>query len=333
MRFPRLRRPIQGRARSALVSATALALLLVPQGLVWAQAQEKDQQRCINHINKNFAKVAKVQSKEIMGCLSRHSKGLLDGTIEQCMSADSKGKVAKAVEKTLAKEDAKCSGALPDFAYTSGSIATGAAIDKEISLVRSIFGSDLDSSIELVFFNRNASKCQADVLKTAQGCQSAKLKAFNLCKKDALKGKKAAVVTSAQELQDACLNLSESGIPNPQGTILKACEAKLGAKVKAKCEKKKVDVGIAFPGFDPNGDLQEWVESKVDCQACRAIAIADGLNQNCDLFDDGVANASCGECGDDLLEPWEECDGADDFACPGDCLPDCTCITTASPTD
>ena len=139
-RFSPLPRRIQGRARLALVAATALAHLLVPQGLVWAQAQEKDQQLCINHVNKNFAKMAKVQSKEIMRCIGRRSKGLLDGTIEHCMTADSKGKVAKAVEKILAKEDAKCSGTRPNFAYTSGSIAAAAAIDKEISLIHSIFG-------------------------------------------------------------------------------------------------------------------------------------------------------------------------------------------------
>jgi len=292
-RFSPLPRQIQGRARFALVAATALALLLVPQGLVWAQAQEKDQQLCINQINKNFAKMAKVQSKEIMGCIGRRAKGLLDGTIEHCMTADAKGKVAKAVEKILAKEDAKCSDTLPDFAYTSGSIAAAAAIDKEISLIHSIFGSDLDASLVLAFFNKNASRCQADVLKTAQGCQSAKLKAFNRCKKDAIKGRKVAAVTSAQELQDACLGLGASGTPDPKGTIAKACEAKLGAKIKGKCDKKNVDMGMVFPGFDPNDNLREWVESKVDCQACRAIVIADGLNQNCDLFDDGVANASC----------------------------------------
>ena len=293
-RFSPLPRQIQGRARFALVAATALALLLVPQGLVWAQAQEKGKQLCINQINKNFAKLAKVQSKEIMGCIGRRSKGLLDGTIEQCMTADSKGKVAKAIEKILAKEEAKCSDPLPDFAYTTGSTAADAAIDKEISLIHSIFGSDLDASLVLAFFNKNASRCQADVLKTAQGCQSAKLKAFNLCKKEAIKGRKVDAVTSAEELQDACLSLDASGgTPDPKGTIAKACEAKLGAKIKGKCDKKNVDMGMVFPGFDPNDNLREWVESKVDCQACRAIVIADGLNQNCDLFDDGVANASC----------------------------------------
>jgi glucose/arabinose dehydrogenase len=33
----------------------------------------------------------------------------------------------------------------------------------------------------------------------------------------------------------------------------------------------------------------------------------------------------CSECGDNLREGFEECDGTDDAACPGTCLEDCTC--------
>ena len=32
------------------------------------------------------------------------------------------------------------------------------------------------------------------------------------------------------------------------------------------------------------------------------------------------------ECGNGVVEPGEECDGADDEGCPGKCQPDCTCM-------
>ncbi len=32
----------------------------------------------------------------------------------------------------------------------------------------------------------------------------------------------------------------------------------------------------------------------VECEVCQALNQADGLNRDCDLFDDGLSNSSCG---------------------------------------
>lgn len=41
--------------------------------------------------------------------------------------------------------------------------------------------------------------------------------------------------------------------------------------------------------------------------------------------DQDTATVTVRHCGNNLLESWEECDGLDDLACPGECQTDCTC--------
>ena len=105
----RAQRLLHLQARTCLLAGALLALVALPHGQVWAQALSRDQQNCVNHINKNFAKVAKAQARVISTCISAGSKGQLeDQTIEACMTADKIGKVDKAEQKTLEKERSKC---------------------------------------------------------------------------------------------------------------------------------------------------------------------------------------------------------------------------------
>jgi len=55
-----------------------LALVALPHGSAQAQLG-KDDQNCINELNKGFAKVAKAQAKDICQCLKDGSKGKLSG--------------------------------------------------------------------------------------------------------------------------------------------------------------------------------------------------------------------------------------------------------------
>ncbi len=55
-----------------------LALVALPHGSAQAQLGQDDQRR-INELNKNFAKVAKAQAKDICQCLKDGSKGKLSG--------------------------------------------------------------------------------------------------------------------------------------------------------------------------------------------------------------------------------------------------------------
>ena len=62
-------------------------------------APPKSDQKCINSINKNATKIVKAQGKDICSCIKDGAKGKLTGTIDECITSDPKGKVAKAETK------------------------------------------------------------------------------------------------------------------------------------------------------------------------------------------------------------------------------------------
>jgi hypothetical protein len=248
--------------------------------------QSPVQQNCINELNKGFAKVAKAQGKDIVACVKNGSKGKLGAqSIEECLTADNKGKVAKAVQKTLAKAPPKCSQP-PDFGATDASTVNQVAVEKELALIHEIFGSDLDDAIldAREESEVEAAKCQVAVAKAGQKCHDAKLKEFNKCKKAGLKE---GSIERVSELK-LCMGV------DPKGKIAKACDTKLSATVSKKCP-GSVDLAGAFPGCntgDP-GLLAACVDRIIACRACLALNEADVLNRDCDLFDDTLDNDSC----------------------------------------
>ncbi len=247
--------------------------------------EDKDQQKCIVGLNKNFAKVAKAQGKENCACIKGGSKGKLGGqSIEDCTTADAKNKVAKAKAKTLSKAASDCATA-PDFGPNDPNTVNDVAMQKELDLIHDIFGSDLDAAIEDFTTNKPGAKCQIDAAKAAKKCQDAKLKEFNSCKKAGLKD---------ASVHDA-LTLSDCMGQDPKGKIAKACQTKLKDKLDKKCA-GTLDV---FPGCnDPNApattqELADCLDRLVECRVCLSLNAADNLDRNCDQFDDGLFNGSC----------------------------------------
>jgi hypothetical protein len=249
-----------------------------------APALGQDEQGCINELNKGFAKVAKTQGKDIGKCIKDGSKGkLVAQSIEQCLTADNKGKVAKAKQKTISKASPLCS-VPPDFGPSDPNAVNQVAVEKELALIHQIFGSDLDAVILDAVVDQDGAKCQVDVAKAAQKCQDTKLKEFNKCKKAGLKD---GSITSAAGLE-ACMGADE------KGKIVKACDEKLGGKISKKCP-GTVDLAAAFPGCN-TGDanqLKTCIDVFVECAVCVALNEADALARFCDLFDDDQINASC----------------------------------------
>jgi hypothetical protein len=251
----------------------------------------KKKQHCINTLNKDFQKVASKQGKEILTCIKNGSKDRLGAqTIEQCLTADNKGKVGKAIGKTVADWGKKCTEP-PDFGPTDPNTVNAAAVQKEIDLVHAIFGTPLDSVIvDHKDPNRPfTSKCQQKVASKVKKCQDTKLKMFNACKKDGLKGKTPpGPITSAADIE-TCIFL------DPEGKVATACIDKVMAQVQSQCVNKDVDLTLAFPEIglsDPNG-LVEELGRNVNCRSCLALNIADALIRNCDAADDGAVNGSC----------------------------------------
>jgi hypothetical protein len=243
--------------------------------------QSTTQQSCINALNTKAIKVAATQAAENAPCVADAGKGKVTDA-QACLTADPKGKVAKAQAATLADEDKKCvAGTLPDIGYSSGQTANAAARDQEIALVADVFGSDLNAAIIPSAVDKVTARCQAAVIKDYEKITSTKLMEFLKCKKKGLKNR--SIVSGAN--LEACLGV------DPSGRVDKAV-AKLSADLTKKCA--GVDLAAAFPGeCSAATHFTTCVDQRVECRACRMMNAVDGLSRSCDVFDDGVLNATC----------------------------------------
>lgn len=269
------------RSRRLLELGGTIAAAVLVAGTTFGQVQDKDQQGCINTVNKDIAKVAATQGKENSGCVKTGTKGAVAAN---CPTADAKGKVAKTTSKTTADETKKCTVA-PNFAYTSGANANGAAKGSELDYLADIFGgTDLSGVIST---DKLIGGCQSTVIKDAEKITATKWKEFIGCKKDALKNGAAAAAGIE-------LCVTPGGIAaDAKGKIGKTV-SKLGADITKKCT--GVTVATAFPGACSGSslaNLNTCIDQRAECRVCLAINDADGLNVNCDLFDNGAADGSC----------------------------------------
>jgi pimeloyl-ACP methyl ester carboxylesterase len=251
-------------------------------------ALDKQDQKCVNSINKGAAKIAKAHAGDNSACIKDGSKGKLTGTIEECITSDPKGKVQKAIGK-IKVGDCPSPPPWPPIDIDPNSIGDK-MIAKELDLIHAIFGSDLDMVVVDMATQKDDAKCQQAIAKAVQKCQDTKLKEFNACKKNKLKGKGTPKAASPGELQAECLGTGVNGIPDGKGKINKACVTKINGAISKKCGTSDTDT--LFPGC-AGEPLQPCLDQKVECEVCKALNALDGLIRDCDEFDDGVVNDSC----------------------------------------
>lgn len=270
----------------------AVALLLVSALGAWAQLQTSGQQACLNAVNKNGAAVARTQGKENLACLKGAGKGTLVGTAQSCLGADAGGKVAKAQGKTTAAEAKSC-GTAPSFGYTGAATVNAAARQAELDLVADVYGASLDAAVIGCGSNKAGCTCQQKVSKDIEAHAAAQLATFVACKKSALK----AGATSATALADCVDDGATAGsiAQDTKGKISKVF-GKLTDDIIKACDGPNVTAG-AFPGecdgVGGGGALALCLSFASKCRVCQAINEMDGLFVNCDLFDNGVADATC----------------------------------------
>jgi hypothetical protein len=273
------------------VGGCAVAVFAVLVGsAAFGQAQSSNQQKCINTLNKDTAKVAATQGKNDSGCVKSATKGSPSAT---CVPSDGSGKVA-AVEAKAASDETKngCLGAnAPSFGYAGVTAGTTAAVAAEVNLFFDTYGTT--STVGVISTAKVDAKCQSAVTKDLEKIIATKWKQYVSCKKNTLKNG----ATSAAALE-ACL----SGDPNsiaadPKQKISKAV-TKLSGDIGRDCGTSAAIVSIAadFPGGcsgSTTGTLAGCLDTKAECRICLALNATDGLSEDCELFDDGVANGSC----------------------------------------
>jgi len=334
--------------KSALWAA-AIAAMLVPAATeLFAQPQDRDQQNCINRVNKSGSKVAKAQGKATARCLKDASFGNLPGgqTTDQCLTADNKGSVAKAEDKTSEAVADRC-GLAPDFGFAGAEAVNEAAIAEEVALASDVFGPDIDAAV-IDSSNKVSSRCQQQVHKRYQKIADTKLKEFVKCKKVGLRG---GTITGSTGIED-CISILGTGASVKVGKAI----VKLTDTVASKCT--GVDLSLAFPGSCAGAPaFADCVDVLVECRVCRMLNLMDGLALDCDDFDDGAINGSCDSsipttttsttstttstttttippdvCGNGIPETGEDCDdgNTDDGDC---CSSTCSFEASGDPCD
>jgi hypothetical protein len=267
-----------------LASAAAAALFAVMvSSAAFGQAQNKDQQKCINKLNKDTCKVAAAQGKENSGCVKSAGKGAVSPA---CLLLDSKGKVGKKTSKTTADETkGVClTTNAPSFGYTPAASANKPPVNEEVNLFRDVYGqTDPNGVISTV---KATNKCQAAMTKDLEKLIATKWKQYLSCKKNALKN---GAINIAALL--ACLQGDPNSVAaDPKGKILKAA-GKIGSDFTKKCT--GVDTNVAFPGKCAGltgAALQNCLDRLAECRLCLAVDAIDNMNFDCDLFDDGDPN-------------------------------------------
>ena len=277
--------------RNPVLSMTLAAAGLVAFSAlgVWAQVQSSPQQACLNAVNKNGAAVAKTQGKENVGCVKAAGKAGPSGA-QLCLTADGKGKVAKAKGKTTAAETKSCTQA-PSFGYTSGAAVNTAAQQAELDLVGDVFGANLDAALVSCTADKAKCACQQKVAKDVEALATVKFATFVGCKKAALK----AGANSSAALANCVNNGGTVGsiAADSKGKIAKSI-AKLNADIVKACDTPGVTG--AFPGDCTalsGAALGTCLDTQVECRVCQAINEMDGFFVNCDQFDNGALDASC----------------------------------------
>jgi len=270
---------------------SAVADFNVPADCVEPVAQNEEQQRCIYAMNESLRKVMAAQGKSQLRCVSKQAAGSLSGSADVCLIADERGLLERASERAIDEEQRHCTVS-PDFGKTDAQTIGSAGFAAELGLIHDVYGASLDGTLVSRSTDAAASRCQLAVAKATARCRNAQLQAFDRCKKDGL--------ASGQIQQPS--GLASCLGEDPRGKVAKACDPVSGAiRTKAlarKCADVGLDSSTLFAGCATSDqeDLARCIERIVSCRTCAALDRADAMAPliDCDLFDDGVANASCG---------------------------------------
>ena len=273
--------------KGTLVSMLAVSMLATLICSAALGQETKAQQKCINKLNKNTCKVAAKQGKENFGCVKAARKGTATAA---CLTLDAKSKVLKARTKTTdAETKLDCLGAnAPDFGYTTAASANDAAQSNEVGLFMDVYGTSDPTAV--ISTAKATGKCQAAVTKGVEKLIATKWKQYVLCKKKTLK----AGFMSAGALEQCLDGDPNSVTADPKGKIAKRVLKLNDIITVKKCAAETVS--STFPGscsaVTLNG-LAFCLDARAECRLCLAINAIDGLNVNCDMFDDGTSNESC----------------------------------------
>jgi agarase len=276
-----------------LVAGVVLGLLEARDAS--AQIQTPDQQRCLLSLNESLERVLRTQGKEARVCLEDGSRDRLEGSVEDCLTADSRGRVRTAWAKTAKNAARDCASTAPDFGATDVPNVNVTAVQSELALLRDVFGSPFAAEPT----HAQTARCQALVLEAVQDCRRAKLEDFNGCKRAGLGDGGIADRAGLEACADRLETPPTAGSAPPAGSRVPHFCSPTGGKIQRRLAQQCSNVGVtlsdAFPGcaVDDPEEAARCLDRAVECRVCQALNQADFLDRDCDAFDDGQKNRSC----------------------------------------
>ena len=278
-----------------LFLGVGVVAMLVP-GLASAELV-KEQQICINKMNKDGVKVQAAQLKVNDGCVKDEVKKGPVGFADGCIDADPKGKVAKKRAKTVSDDGKKC-GNTPAVFYSGPAVTNDAAEDTSKALLRDIFGPTL-GALQNCDTNPEECLCQRKVINRVSKLTRAISKIWLKCKKAAMKNGKEPFTSGGAEVPaqlEQCitthpLNGGLSVESDTKGKILKARD-QLDATADQFCGLGTDDEfdpgecsGFSTPpgGADGNG-LANCLRDLAKCRVCEMVNATDDLAIDCDAW-------------------------------------------------
>lgn len=267
-----------------------LALFLSAPGSAAGQ-QSKEQQRCINFLNKGIAKASATQFKAVAKCSKAYAKDPSAGDPFSCIVGSMA--VAKAQAKVAAAEASKCATP-PTIGPTGAEFALNSAVSSTLGLAGSLLG---DFSTDLVKCSDapigDGCKCQNTVIKKTAKLLDSYLKGFDKCKKSGLKAKGAEQIVDSSGLL-ACIIDPAKLDP---GAKLPAQLAKLTRAMEKDCGAPVINpLPYSFEcGSKTGADLAACISTQTRCEACVVLNVVNqiGSYDSCEIFDDGIDNSSC----------------------------------------
>jgi cysteine-rich repeat protein len=314
---------------------TSLATALLVSTIVVASpaiAQiAKDQQTCINAMEKDFTLIDKQVGRQVASCLKNHAKEralsplpTVDSMAE-CLADDPRSKISLASQRAAADFSRRCTPPLPSFGPIDVARLSQAAWFTDQMLAQDLWTDALEPFLAVERIDKPAAGCQQKVWKAVAKCEQAKLKEFARCTRKGLKGASfPGLIDSGSDLRDRCLGVGTAAQPDPKKKVARACtDPKKGIQkvLDRSCSGLSLTALLPTCGSASSSATAACLDRRVSCRACLAINAANGIQRDCELFDDGAANNSCA-CGNGALNAGEQCDDGNNQSYDG-CTFDC----------
>ena len=294
--------------QSACVSAFAALLLIAPPDRAAAQLSHHDQ-ACVNKSLKAASFVVKAFSISAAKCVKKIAKGAPVGDAATCTMADPK--IATAEGKLTDAINGYCSYPFPIDcpppcdATDAGGATTGVDDDAELAACFNCMGASstwsgnvppgplqgfngalYQTSTIYPSTNQPIAGCQRKLIKFAQKLFLVKIKFYLSCVQQAL----AAGATSPPS---SCI--TDGGNPSVNLLITPAETKIANVTNNSLCQPGPPYIFDNDQCANLDGQaLADCVDRIAECKFCNLARVLIGdTSTNCDLFDDGLANASC----------------------------------------